>query len=110
MRAILPVIIIMIAGFCGKAFADESWQDALSKMPLGAGVTNLGRTNAIPAILNAFQSNGVVKALIFMPGAADEFVFLRRAHATLTKANSSLTDAIAALTNQTYIQAEFRPP
>jgi hypothetical protein len=110
MRAILPVVIIMIAGLCGKAFADENWQDALSKMPLGAGVTNLGRTNAIPTILNAFQSNNVVKALIFMPGAADEFVFLRRAHATLTKANPSITDAIVALTNQTYIQAEFRPP
>jgi hypothetical protein len=110
MRAILPAIIIMIAGIYGRALASESWQEALSKMPLGAGVTNLGRTNAIPAMLNAFQSNSAVKALIFMPGAADEFVFLRRAHATLTKVNPSVMDAIVALTNQTYIQAEFRPP
>jgi hypothetical protein len=109
MRAALLAILILAADLCGRAFG-ESWQDALSQMPLGAGVTNLGRTNAIPAILNAFQSNSVVKALIFMPGAADEFVFLRRAHATLTKANPSVMDAIAALTNQTYIQAKFRPP
>jgi hypothetical protein len=110
MRMILAVIIIVIAGISGRASADESWQDALSKMPLGTDVTQLSRTNAIPVLLNAFQSNRVVKALIFMPGAADEFVFLRRAHARLTKANPSLTDAIVALTNQTYIQAEFRPP
>lgn len=103
-------MIIMIVGICGRAFADESWQDAFSKMPLGTDVTQLSRTNAIPLILNAFQSNSIVKALVFMPGAADEFVFLRRAHAKLTKANPSLTDAIVALTNQTYIQAELRPP
>jgi hypothetical protein len=110
MRTVLPAIIILVMGLCGKVFANESWQDALSKMPFEAGATNLARTNAIPPILNSFQSNGVVKALIFMPGAADEFVFLRRAHVTLTKANPSLADAIVALTNQTYIQAAFRPP
>ena len=61
-------------------------------------------------MLNAFQSNGVVKALIFMPGATDELFFFRRAHATLTNANPSLLDAVAALTNQTHIQAAFQPP
>jgi hypothetical protein len=110
MRAALLAVLILAGGLCGNAFGAESWQDALSKMPLSAGVTDLGRTNAIPAMLNAFQSNSVVKALIFMPGAADEFVFLRRAHATLKKANPSLTDAIVALTNQTYIRVCFRPP
>lgn len=110
MRAILPAIIIMIVGIYGRVLADESWQGALSKMPLGTGVTQLSRTNAIPVILNAFQSNSIVKALIFMPGAADEFVFLRRAHARLMTANPSLADAIMALTNQTYIQAKFSPP
>jgi len=109
-KTIALAILIFIAGLSGSALGGESWQDALSKMPLGAGVAELARTNAIPVMLNAFQSNGVVKALIFMPGAADEFVFLRRAHATLTKVNPSLADAIVALTNQTYIQAEFCPP
>lgn len=110
MKTFALAILIFIAGLSESALAGESWQDALSKMPLGAGVRELARTNAIPAMLSAFRSNGVVRALIFMPGAADEFVFLRRAHATLTKANPSLADAIVALTNQTYIQAEFRPP
>lgn len=103
-------IFIFVTGFWISTFADESWQAALSQMPLGSNVTELTRTNAIPLMLNAFQSNSVVKALIFMPGAADEFVFLRRAHVVLTNANPSLMDAVTALTNQTYIRAEFRPP
>lgn len=107
-RALL--ILIAAAGLCGSAWAAESWQAALARMPLGANPPELNRTNCIPLMLNAFQSNSVVKALVFMPGAADEFVFFRRAHATLTNANPSLMDAVAALTNQTYIQADFRPP
>jgi hypothetical protein len=104
------LIATLILCFCVKILADESWQPALSQMPLNTNAKELTRTNCLPLMLNAFQSNGVVKALIFMPGAADEFVFLRRAHASLTNANPSLMDAITALTNQTYIRAEFRPP
>jgi hypothetical protein len=109
MKTVLAILILAV-GLCGSVFADESWQEVFSRMPLGTSVAELTRTNAIPLMLNAFQSNGVVKALIFMPGAADDFVFYRRAHATLTNANPSLADAIIALTNQTYIRAEFRPP
>jgi len=90
--------------------AQETWQDALSRMPLGAGVSELNRTNCVPLMFNAFQSNAVVKALIFMPGATDELYFFRRATAKLTNAHPSLLDAVAALTNQTYIQATFQPP
>jgi len=90
--------------------AEAIWQNALSRMPLGESVTELNRTNCVPLMLNAFQSNGVVKALIFMPGATDELYFFRRARATLTNANPSLLDAVTALTNQTYIQATFQPP
>lgn len=103
-------ILLLSASLSLSACAEVSWQEAFSQMPLGGHVTRLTRTNAIPLMLDAFQSNSVVKALVFMPGAADEFVFLRRAHATLTNANPSLADAIIALTNQTYIRAEFRPP
>ena len=109
MRIALAIFIV-VAGLCASAFADENWQQVLGQMPLGTGTKELSRTNCIPLMLNAFQSNSIVKALIFMPGAADEFVFLRRARATLTNANPSLADAITALTNQTYIRAEFRPP
>ena len=90
--------------------ADESWQAALSRMPLAAPVPELNRTNCVAVMLSAFRSNDMVKALIFMPGATDEFYMFRRARAVLTNAAPTLSDAVAALTNQTYIRATFRPP
>jgi hypothetical protein len=101
---------ILLAWLAANALADENWQSALSKMPLAANVAELNRTNCVPLMLNSFQSNGVVKAIVFMPGATDELYFFRRAHATLTNSNPSLLDAVTALTNQTYIQATFQPP
>jgi hypothetical protein len=101
---------ILLAWLTMSAFADASWENALSVMPLGINVTELNRTNCARLMLNAFQSNGVVKALVFMPGATDEFYFFNRASATLTNSNPSLLDAVMALTNQTYIQATFQPP
>jgi hypothetical protein len=73
--------------------AAETWQTALSQMPLKMSVTQLTRTNCVELLLRAFQSNDVVKALVFMPGATDEFYFFRR-----------------ALTNQTLIRVTFRSP
>jgi hypothetical protein len=100
-----------LAALAGRA--GEPWQEALAGMPLAVPArqpVELGRTNCMPLMLDAFQSNGVVKALIFMPGATDELEFFRRAHAVLTNANPSLLDAVTALTNQTFIQATFHPP
>ena len=90
--------------------ASEAWQAALGRMPLGTNVTQLDRNNCVGILLRAFQSNEVVKALIFMPGATDEFYFFRRARADLTNSPASLFDAVNALTNQTLIRATFRPP
>jgi hypothetical protein len=90
--------------------AGETWQDALYRMPLGTNAAELNRTNCVPLMLDAFQSNAVVKALIFLPGATDELYFFRRVHAGLTNANPSLLDAVVALTNQTYVRATFQPP
>jgi len=90
--------------------AAETWQAALGRMPLGTNVTQLSRTNCVGIMLGAFRSNDVVKALIFMPGATDEFYFLRRARADLTNNPASLLDAVNALTSQTLIRATFRPP
>ena len=90
--------------------AAETWPAALGRMPLGTNVTQLNRTNCVGIMLRAFQSNDVVKALVFMPGATDEFYFFRRARADLTNNPASLLDAVSALTNQTLIRATFRPP
>ena len=90
--------------------AAETWQAALGRMPLGTNVTQLNRTNCVGIMVGAFQSNNVVKALVFMPGATDEFYFFRRARADLTNSPASLLDAVRALTSQTLIRATFRPP
>jgi hypothetical protein len=104
---------MFILAFAALSFslpATETWQTALSQMPLKTSVTQLTRTNCVEPLLRAFQSNDVVKALVFMPGATDEFYFFRRARATLTNASPTLLDAVEALTNQTLIRATFRPP
>jgi hypothetical protein len=90
--------------------ASESWESALSRMPLESGVTELSRTNCVEVMLRAFQSNELVKALIFMPGATDEFYMFKRARARLTNVSPTLFDAVSALTNQTLIRVAFRPP
>lgn len=110
MRTFALCLLILAVSLCEKAYAGESWRDALSRMPLAERVTELDRTNCIPVILNSFQSNDVVKAIVFMPGATDELYFFRRARAKLSGTNLSLADAIVTLTNQTYIQADFHPP
>jgi len=88
----------------------ETPEEALARMPLAPGITHLSRTNCVEVMLRAFQSNATVKALIFMPGATDEFYMFRRAEAKVTKAAPTLWDAIQALTNQTHIRATFRAP
>ena len=88
----------------------ESWTEALARMPLPTGTTHLSRTNCAEILLSAFHSNTVVKTLIFMPGATDELYFFRRAQASLISPNSTLLDAVVALTNQTHIRATLHPP
>jgi hypothetical protein len=90
--------------------ADGAWTDALAGMPLGTNVAQLNWSNSVPLLLPALQSNSVVKALIVMPGAMDEFYLMRRAKADLTNAAPTLLDALSALTNQTQIRVTFRPP
>jgi len=107
----LRCVLFLSLGFLSLALhAAETWPAALSRMPLGTNVTQLNRTNCVGIMLRAFQSNDVVKALVFMPGATDEFYFFRRARADLTNRPASLLDVVSALTNQTLIRATFRPP
>jgi hypothetical protein len=93
-----------------KLPAAEPWQNALGRMPLKVAPAEFNRTNCIEIMLRAFQSNQLVKALIFMPGATDEFYLFRRANPRLGSDGASLLDAVKALTNQTEIRATFQPP
>ncbi len=90
--------------------AQPSWQEEFAKMPLTEKVSELDRHNCARVMLNSFQRNVAVQALIFLPGATDEFYFFRRARASLTNAAPTLLDAVIALTNQTYLRATLAPP
>lgn len=90
--------------------AQTNWQDALAKMPLIEKPAELNRHNCVRIMLGSFQRDPLVKGLVFMPGATDEFYFFRRAHAKMTNNEATLLDAVRALTNQTYILATFKPP
>ena len=94
-------LILALMLSCSSAIAGEAnWTKALSAMPLGTNVTVLNHTNCAEVLLNQFQSNAAVKALIFMPGATDELYFFRRVNVALTNSDPTMFDAIAALTNQ----------
>jgi hypothetical protein len=99
---------ILLASFATGIAA--AWQSSLASMPLNESVAELNRTNCVRLMLAAFQPNDVVKGLIFMPGATDEFYMFRRARAALRADKPTLLDAIEALTNQTYIRVSFRSP
>ena len=88
----------------------ETWQEALSAMPVRTAPSELTWTNCTSVLLSAFQSNATVKALIFMPGALDEFYFFRRVKVTLTNRQPTLLEALASLTNLNPVQITFRPP
>lgn len=113
MFRLIPTRRVFALGLCLAplaARAAETWQSALAQMSLGTNVTELNRTNCVGIMLGAFQSNDVVKALIFMPGATDELYFFHRVRAELTNAPATLLDAVNALTHQTFIRATFHPP
>ncbi len=94
------------------AHADDSnaWQAVVGRMPLNKRVSELNRSNILDVLLNSFGSNNVVKALIFMPGATDGWFFPKDSRVALTNGNSTLLDAINALTNQSPLRVTFRPP
>jgi hypothetical protein len=106
----LALVCLLLCLSPHPAFTQESWPEAFNRKPLPANVTQLTRTNCVDLLWRAFQSNGVVKALVLMPGATDTWYMFQAARVVLPNANPSLLDAISALTNQTRIRATFRPP
>jgi hypothetical protein len=90
--------------------AQPAWQEEFAKMPLTEKVSALDRHNCVRILLHSFQRNAAVQALIFMPGATDEFYFFRRAQARLSNSAPTLLDAVIALTNQTCLRATVVPP
>lgn len=100
------LLVAMLGPLSGRA---ATWQEILSGMPLESRPAELNRSNVVDVILRSFARNSEVKALVFMPGATDEFYFFRRARAKLDS-EKTLFQAVQALTNQTLIRVTFRSP
>jgi hypothetical protein len=105
---LIPLCLLLVSPV--ELGAQPTWQEEFAKMPLTEKVSELERHNVVRVMLSSFQRNAAVQALIFMPGATDEFYFFRRAHANLTNAAPTLLDAVIVLTNQTYVRATLAPP
>ena len=101
-------VLSFLAG--AAAPAEESWSSALATMPLAREAHELGPTNCVDVLLRSFRSNHIVKGLVFMPGATDEFYMFHRARAQITGGSPTVLDAVVALTNQTLIRAVFKNP
>src|SRR5258708_3646011 len=79
-------------------------------MTIHSRPVELNRTNCVKTVLGAFASNGVVRAVVFMPGATDELYLFRRVKAAVTNSSPTMLDVVGALTNQTHILATFHAP
>lgn len=108
MKLRLAVLVLLLATRVWAA--DESWTEALRRMPLATNAPVLNHTNCAEILLTSFQSNATIKALIFMPGATDELYFFRRVQVTLPQTPASLLDAVTALTNQSPVRVTCRGP
>lgn len=103
-------LIGLLLAFWTAPLHAQTWQEELAKMPLAYPVKELNEKNCADVMLPSLHWNPVVKALVFMPGATDEFYFFHRAKAVLTNSAPTLLDAVSALTNQTLIVATYRKP
>lgn len=111
LRLQFPLLLaVFLSLFSFRAVALEPWQAALARMPLKTNAITLTKTNTVPLLLESFEKDETAKALIFMPGATDELYFFDRVEAWLTNDSPTLLDAVAALTNQTLIEATFHAP
>jgi hypothetical protein len=104
------LLLVVAWSACVKAVAAAvTWEEALQMMPMPREMA-LGRDNAVELLLAAFRSNGVAKALVILPGVADDFYLIHRDAPPLNLRASNLLEAVSALTNATAVRATFRAP
>jgi hypothetical protein len=104
------LLLILCCAACARVFpAEAGLADALRAMPLPPG-TRINRENAMEVILDALQSNTVVKAIVILPGVADDFYLIHRDAPKLNLRAANLLEAITVLTNATEVRATFQQP
>src|SRR5262245_47793171 len=96
--------------FAHRVLGQETWQEALARMPLPGGTNPLERNNTVRRLLEGLQPNSIVKALVVLPAVSDDFYLINRDEPALGLRATNLWQAIVALTNVTDVRATFKPP
>ncbi len=109
-RAAVALALLLLAVVSRTGAADQTWQQVLNGMALPSPPPLLNRDNAIDVILNAFQSNGVVKGIVVLPGVVNDFYLINRDQPKLNLRAASLLEAVGGLTNATAVRATFATP
>lgn len=104
------VVVFAVIMAVARARAGEAWVEALQKMPSPTNAFALHKSGPVDLFWKAFQSNSVVKGVVFLPAATDELYFFNRGIAKLAAQNPNLWDAVQALTNRTKTFVTFRNP
>ena len=102
--------VLLVFVFWQGRVSAAAFEEALRQMPLPRATLPLTRENFIPACLAQFRSNEVVKALVFLPGVADDFYLVHRDAQKLAIASDNLLGAFFALTNATSLRTTFQAP
>jgi hypothetical protein len=91
-------------------FGQATWQEALARMKLPGEGNPVERENVISRILQGFQANAVVKAIIVLPAVSDDLYLINRDKPKLGLRATNLAETILLLTNATEIRVTFRAP
>jgi hypothetical protein len=108
MKTALPWLVCCLLR--ASLSAQPSWPETLKTMPLPEQAPPLDREHAMSVMLQAFRSNDMVKALIFLPGVADDFYLVNRNQPKLNVRARTLAEAVTVLTNATDVRVTFSPP
>jgi len=105
-RLALVILICVVHGVsCG-----QTWSEALRTMPVPVSALPIERSNCISVCLTNFQSNAVVKALIFLPGISDDLYLINRDKPPLGITATNVFEALTRLTSVTRWALTFNAP
>ena len=101
-------ILVAALLFCISVHAQD-WQPHFANIPIRTKSFRAHLTPPVELILTNFQPSAELRAVVFMPGAADRLYFYDWGEVTLPE-NPTLLDAITALTNAADLRVFVAPP
>ena len=111
MKTIARLLLAFALLACGHSgLAQTNWIEALRRMPLPGATNPIERENVVSRILQGFQTDALVKAIVVLPGVSDDLYLINRDKPRLSLRAANLAEAITMFTNATEIRATFAAP